>query len=520
MVVILAVTGGTIHAERDYDSDCMLTVCMPTNDPEYDEDKDYPTINLAIENMPTLSEIKLGRIKIYPGTYYEALNSWYDEDDYHGRDLPAHCDLIGTGRTSVEIQHTRPGETGVNVFIVNALGDNVIADLTVRNVGNNQNCIGTPGWPYQSAYDITIERCDVTSGHCAIYIRAGTGLSVSDCDVAAKYYPCILSGVPSEICNCDLYPGINESGWWVMEGPGGVVLTASGSHLIEDVYIHAEGLQGTGDVAGMGLTGIKINRGDVTIHNVHMFLGLTTKYYASQGSYMMVRGVCCDGSLSSAIVDGCTIDVTGQEGSSGGYGSDLKVDGVLVEGGAEVEIYDTSISTNWIQSGGNQYGYEHLLYAEDGTITVDRGTCDFDPHGASAPDRFDYGYVEVDEPDGELVQLWDTQFVVQNSSGESVAWFDRYGNLGLQGELSYGQQISSTPAGSFILKDSSDDVVGYISSAGNMVIAGSLSEWCGSCSPASSAFIIKPDASNVAYIDFTGDLCLKKLLYENEWPID
>jgi hypothetical protein len=117
LLALVLLSVNIAYASRDYDPNCILTVNWDCNDPEYDPNKDYDTINLAIENMPALSSTKLGCIKVYDGTYWEALNSWYDDpdqgfdvNDYQGRDLPAHCDLIGTGRNKVFIKHTRQEE--------------------------------------------------------------------------------------------------------------------------------------------------------------------------------------------------------------------------------------------------------------------------------------------------------------------------------------------------------------------------------------------------------------------------
>lgn len=118
-------------------------------------------------------------------------------------------------------------------------------------------------------------------------------------------------------------------------------------------------------------------------------------------------------------------------------------------------------------------------------------------------------------------EIWDAmsgdlpRFRIKNSSDETVAWFDSFGNLCLKGER-LEESADPIPPGSFIIKDSEDAPVAYIDNQGNLWINGSLSVLSGSCNPEGDAFIIKnPSDANVAYIDFAnGDLCLTGKLYQ------
>lgn len=120
-------------------------------------------------------------------------------------------------------------------------------------------------------------------------------------------------------------------------------------------------------------------------------------------------------------------------------------------------------------------------------------------------------------------EIWDAmsgdapRFRVKNSSDETVAWFDSFGNLCLKGTFTSGEEIDTAPSGSFIIASTTDPTVAYIDNEGNMCIEGDWSELSGSCNPEGYAFIIKNSSdANVAYIDFAnGDLCLTGKLYRN-----
>ena len=110
------------------------------------------------------------------------------------------------------------------------------------------------------------------------------------------------------------------------------------------------------------------------------------------------------------------------------------------------------------------------------------------------------------------------KFHVENSSGETVAWFGDLGNIVLKGTLTSGGTCVA-PSGSFIMKDSSGDTVAYIDNQGNMCIEGTWSEEESSCNPTASVFTIKDSTgAKVSYIDSDGKLCLTGKLYQNPEP--
>ena len=108
-------------------------------------------------------------------------------------------------------------------------------------------------------------------------------------------------------------------------------------------------------------------------------------------------------------------------------------------------------------------------------------------------------------------------FIVKNSSGDVVAWFDPSGSLVLKGSLTTCGSCTPSP-GSFIVKDANSVTVGYIDNAGNMCIEDYLSV-CGNCNPPQTAFVVRNVADvNSSCIDYAGNLCLMGGLYENSIP--
>jgi len=108
-------------------------------------------------------------------------------------------------------------------------------------------------------------------------------------------------------------------------------------------------------------------------------------------------------------------------------------------------------------------------------------------------------------------------FIVKNSSGDVVAWFDRSGSLVLKGAITTGGSCTASP-GSFIVKNDNSETVGYIDNAGNMCIDDYLSV-CGNCNPPETAFVVRNVADvNCSCIDYDGNLCLMGGLYENSIP--
>jgi C1A family cysteine protease len=124
-----------------------------------------------------------------------------------------------------------------------------------------------------------------------------------------------------------------------------------------------------------------------------------------------------------------------------------------------------------------------------------------------------------DYPCGAILNNPDVdKLYVQNSSGDTVAWFGDLGNIVLKGILTSGGACSA-PAGSFIIENSEGETVSYVDNQGNLCVEGTWSEQCGSCEPATDAFIIKDSSgTNVSYIDFDGNLCLTGKLYQHPNP--
>ncbi len=109
-------------------------------------------------------------------------------------------------------------------------------------------------------------------------------------------------------------------------------------------------------------------------------------------------------------------------------------------------------------------------------------------------------------------------FIVKNSSGDAVAWFDRSGSLVLKGSITTGGTCTAS-SGSFILKDSTSDTVGYIDNQGNLCIEEDYLSVCGNCNPTGTAFVVRNIADvNSSCIDFDGNLCLMGGLYEDSIP--
>jgi hypothetical protein len=109
-------------------------------------------------------------------------------------------------------------------------------------------------------------------------------------------------------------------------------------------------------------------------------------------------------------------------------------------------------------------------------------------------------------------------FIVKNSSGDAVAWFDRSGSLALKGSITTGGTCTAS-SGSFILKDSTSDTVGYIDNQGNLCLEEDYLSVCGNCNPTGTAFVVRNVADvNSSCIDFAGNLCLMGGLYEDSIP--
>ena len=108
------------------------------------------------------------------------------------------------------------------------------------------------------------------------------------------------------------------------------------------------------------------------------------------------------------------------------------------------------------------------------------------------------------------------KFIIQNSTGDIVAWMGDSGNILLKGICIVSTNCTA-PSGSFIIQNSTGDVVAYLGSDGNLCIeTGDCSDFSTSCNPTVDAFIIQNSSSvNMSYIDSDGDLCLTGRIYEN-----
>jgi len=106
------------------------------------------------------------------------------------------------------------------------------------------------------------------------------------------------------------------------------------------------------------------------------------------------------------------------------------------------------------------------------------------------------------------------KFRMQNSVGNTLAWFDDSGNLVLKGSLSSGGECSA-PSGSFIIQDSLGATVAYIDNVGNLCIEGEWSDLCIACDSEADAFVVRDSSdTDVAYIDQDGNLCLTGKLFQ------
>jgi len=107
-------------------------------------------------------------------------------------------------------------------------------------------------------------------------------------------------------------------------------------------------------------------------------------------------------------------------------------------------------------------------------------------------------------------------FCIKNSSDETVAWFDNFGNLVLKGRLEENSDCEPTGHDEFKFKDSGGNVVMIIdTSNGNMSIKGTHQAQWEDPSAEDDEFIIENDSGPVAYISDSGDLYLTGELNHN-----
>jgi hypothetical protein len=125
----------------------------------------------------------------------------------------------------------------------------------------------------------------------------------------------------------------------------------------------------------------------------------------------------------------------------------------------------------------------------------------------------------------DLSEIWEVmvgspKFCIKNSSGERMAWFTNIGNLALKGTLEEESSHTATGHDEFRFQDSEGEDVAIIDATnGEMYIDGEKYVNQAQLNPPANSFIIKnKDGYVVAYIDVSGDLYLKRKLYENAIP--
>ena len=332
-----------------------------------------------------------GCIYVYPGTYTEQINDYYPG----GHDLPQHCDLIGMGvdADAVVIEHQRRSESDPNFTDIageiyadglQCLGDNVVQNLTIENVGENQNSVRFCGGG-------SLIDCAVVSHHNAVTAYGGD-ITIDGCVIEGMFLPCIQVSSPFEIRDCTLYPKTRS---WGGEHPAGIKAFRSG--LIEDVSIVAD--IATSDyvphydmpwLAGV-ITQLYNSNDTVTIRNATMDLKLTTLYKANETATWQVFGVVSGGRNSEAttryqgttIVDDCNISVEGVEDTTdpNNSGRGIMVAGICLRGGGTVEVMgDTTITTDRTSGDYADDGYEYALVNQNGTMLVDPNSVAYDPN--------------------------------------------------------------------------------------------------------------------------------------------
>lgn len=396
VIMMVLVAGNAGLAERNYTY--VLTVGMDPNDPNYNPNNNYNTINAAIVAMnakdPPLDSDTLGCIKVYPEpngaprTYIEQLNS-----NTGGNDLPAYCDLIGMGSNISDVQIWHAGG-GIYEAGVNCLNDNVVSHLKIYNYGlgaNSQNGIHFHG-------DGTLEDCIVFSVHGPAVIGDGHLIvKGSSTDISTHFRSCINVKGTCEIYDCTLHPLTYTP---VGQGPGGITVYGDGG-IIDNVTIVATAARAK--EKGTSLTGISLeaysNPGCIVcITNTRIELSLTSDYNNPPLPVHFVQGI--KANRGFLIVEDCTIDVNGIENSGAeGDGGAIRVNGVFIGNGAEADIFgNTTIFTSRTVGSNGEEGYEYLLnngrdFTSEGIFYVDFDTVMFDPNGEGEPDAYDPNYV-------------------------------------------------------------------------------------------------------------------------------
>ncbi|MFC1783548.1 right-handed parallel beta-helix repeat-containing protein [Planctomycetota bacterium] len=354
---------------------------------------DFNTINDAIVAMSshTLDADHRGCIHIYPGTYIEQLNDFYPNSN----NLPAYCDLIGMGAApkDVIIQHQRRGPTDpdfagigpeIYAYGIKAQGDNLISNLSIHNVGFNQNSL-VFNWGG------TLDNCLIDSQHDAV--TAFGHLTLSGGTIQGKFRPCVQAFGSFEISNCTIIPDTRD---WGGEHPAGIKVTKSGT--IDNVTIRAdiassdyEPHYDTPWLAGV-ITQLLNPDDTVTITNSTMDLTLTTLYHddrPAETAAWELFGVVSGGRNptpttkfpGTTVIDNCRITLNGVEDTSNpnGDGRGIMVAGLCLQGGGEIEILGkTTISTSRTTAGFAKDGYEYSLNNQNGILSVESDTVKYD----------------------------------------------------------------------------------------------------------------------------------------------
>ncbi len=426
-VVLAIVFCAVVNAERNYTY--VLTVGMDANDPNYDPNTNYTTINAAIRAMnaenPPLASDRLGCIKIYPGTYVEHLNDHYSPD---GNNVPAHCDLIGMGDDIYDIVIQHGGKEGNSGDLyepgVNCLGDNIVFNLKILNLYISSSAPGGPSYVQNGIRfngDGELKNCIVHSLHGPA-IQGYGHLVISGCpEVYAMWMQCIRVYSTFEISDSTINP---HSYPYNGEIPTGIYIKGPGG-TIDNVTI-----TDYSTASKCTLKGIELNYGIpgpvVRISNTTINLKLKTRPHPSEQYYSpsTVQGIFVR--KGYALVEDCNITISGIEDTNNTSdpcddGKAIKVSGIQVTEGATVEVCGNSkISTSRTTASDAANGYEYLLMNTldgyrllpgNGTLAVDFNTVTFDPNGSSEPNEYDPNYVY-----GTVIQLVRARNITQDAN--------------------------------------------------------------------------------------------------------
>ncbi|NLD49791.1 MAG: hypothetical protein GX660_21800, partial [Clostridiaceae bacterium] len=243
-------------AQRSYTHE--LTVGMSPESPGYVESINYTNINAAIVAMKSFSDPPLGpgqygRIKIYPGTYIEQINSRYQNCN----NLPKYCDLIGMGEQpeDVVVQHWSQyaqGSFPISIVYagIYAEGDNRISNLKILNSKPTDENLGFVQNSLEFNGPGVVENCIIESSHAALIAREKLELTGSY--LSSLYVYCV------QMFNADFYISdsqlIPRQASTNFEYPTGIYASYS-SGTINNVQIISSGTY-QGSTYSPSLTGI------------------------------------------------------------------------------------------------------------------------------------------------------------------------------------------------------------------------------------------------------------------------